>query len=149
MSRLCALSPAAVFSRIFGFLAAFFRSRAALQIEILALHHQLSVLDRSVKRPRKRFRPLALGLVISSLVPLAGANFGLSNQRPSLLGNTQELSSVLDLEVSSWTSRKTGIGARGSSAHSAHQSRESTLGCAQDPRRVTQAGHRDQRIDGK
>jgi hypothetical protein len=31
---------------------AFFRSRAALQFEILALHHQLGVLQRSVKRPK-------------------------------------------------------------------------------------------------
>ena len=31
---------------------AFFRSRAALQFEILALRHQLGVLQRSVKRPK-------------------------------------------------------------------------------------------------
>jgi hypothetical protein len=35
-----------------AFLAASLRSRAALQIEILALRHQLNVLQRSVKRPR-------------------------------------------------------------------------------------------------
>jgi hypothetical protein len=29
-----------------------FRSRAALQLEILALRHQLGVLQRSVKRPK-------------------------------------------------------------------------------------------------
>jgi hypothetical protein len=33
-------------------LFASFRSRAALQLEILALRHQLSVLQRSVKRPK-------------------------------------------------------------------------------------------------
>jgi hypothetical protein len=31
---------------------AFFRHRAALQLEILALRHQLGVLQRSVKRPK-------------------------------------------------------------------------------------------------
>ena len=31
---------------------AFFRQRAALQLEILALRHQLGVLQRSVKRPK-------------------------------------------------------------------------------------------------
>jgi 2,3-dihydroxybenzoate decarboxylase len=35
-----------------AFLAASLRSRAALQIEILALCHQLNVLQRSAKRPR-------------------------------------------------------------------------------------------------
>jgi len=34
------------------FLGASFRSRAALQFEILALRHQLGVLQRSVKRPK-------------------------------------------------------------------------------------------------
>jgi len=34
-----------------AFLASF-RNRAALQLEILALRHQLSVLQRSVKRPK-------------------------------------------------------------------------------------------------
>ena len=37
-----------------GFLAAMFRSRAALQAENLALRHQLCVYQRSVKRPRVR-----------------------------------------------------------------------------------------------
>src|SRR3954454_18345601 len=46
------LSPAAVFSALFAFLAGSFHSRAALQIEILALRHQLTVLQRSVTRPR-------------------------------------------------------------------------------------------------
>lgn len=37
---------------ILSFFAAFFRTRAALQLEILALRHQLAVAQRSVKRPR-------------------------------------------------------------------------------------------------
>ena len=41
-----------VLSALFSFLAGSFRSRTALQIEILALRHQLNVLQRSVKRPR-------------------------------------------------------------------------------------------------
>jgi hypothetical protein len=50
--KLALLSPTAVFSALFAFLAASLRSRVALQIEILALRHQLCVLERSVKRPR-------------------------------------------------------------------------------------------------
>src|SRR5690242_2439242 len=46
------LSPMPVLSALFTFLAGSFRSRTALQIEILALRHQLNVLQRSVKRPR-------------------------------------------------------------------------------------------------
>src|SRR3954471_6372109 len=46
------LSPIPVLSALFTFLAGSFRSRPALQIEILALRHQLNVLQRSVKRPR-------------------------------------------------------------------------------------------------
>jgi hypothetical protein len=39
-------------SALFTALFASFRSRAALQLEILALRHQLGVLQRSVKRPK-------------------------------------------------------------------------------------------------
>jgi transposase InsO family protein len=46
------LSPIPVLSALFTFLAGLFRSRTALQIEILALRHQLNLLQRSVKRPR-------------------------------------------------------------------------------------------------
>jgi putative transposase len=44
--------PAPVFTAAFTSLSALFRSRAALQLEILALRHQLCVLQRSVKRPK-------------------------------------------------------------------------------------------------
>jgi hypothetical protein len=37
---------------LFASLLASFRSRAALQLEILALRHQLGVVHRSVKRPK-------------------------------------------------------------------------------------------------
>jgi putative transposase len=52
MGKLSRFSPTAVLSAFCAFLAASLRSRAALQIEILALRHQLNVLQRSVKRPR-------------------------------------------------------------------------------------------------
>ncbi len=40
-----------IFRAILAFVAASFRSRTALQLELLALRHQVSVLQRSVKRP--------------------------------------------------------------------------------------------------
>jgi putative transposase len=42
----------AYFSALFAALVASFRSRAALQLEIVSLRHQLVVLQRSVKRPK-------------------------------------------------------------------------------------------------
>jgi putative transposase len=45
-------SPTRVFSAFFTSVALSFRSRATLQLEILALRHQLSVLQRSVKGPK-------------------------------------------------------------------------------------------------
>jgi transposase InsO family protein len=41
-----------ILSAILKSLATFFRTRAALQLEILALRHQLGVLQRSVKKPK-------------------------------------------------------------------------------------------------
>ena len=45
-------SPALVFSALIAAVLASFRTRAALQVEVLALRHQLGVLHRSVKRPK-------------------------------------------------------------------------------------------------
>src|ERR1700746_3014336 len=52
MGNLSRFSPTAVLCAFWAFLAASFRRRVGLQIEILALRHQLNVLQRSVKRPR-------------------------------------------------------------------------------------------------
>ena len=41
-----------VLTAVFASLGASFRTRAALQLEILALRHQIGVLPRSVKRPK-------------------------------------------------------------------------------------------------
>ena len=41
-----------IFAALFAFLGAGLRSRASLQLEVLALRHQLAVYQRSVKRPR-------------------------------------------------------------------------------------------------
>ena len=41
-----------IFAALFAFLDASLRSRTAMQLEILALRHQLAVYKRSVKRPR-------------------------------------------------------------------------------------------------
>jgi hypothetical protein len=45
-------SPRPVFSAVFASLLLSFRRRVALQLEVVALRHQLGVLQRSVNRPR-------------------------------------------------------------------------------------------------
>jgi hypothetical protein len=52
LTRFRQFSPAAVLSAFFASAVFAFRTRAALQLEILALRHQLGVLQRSVKKPK-------------------------------------------------------------------------------------------------
>lgn len=52
LSTFLRFAPVDVFSAFFASLVLSFRSRAALQLEILALRHQLGILQRSVKRPK-------------------------------------------------------------------------------------------------
>ena len=52
MSLILRLPFGHLFTALIASLAAWFRSRAALQLEILALRHQIGVLQRSVKRPK-------------------------------------------------------------------------------------------------
>jgi putative transposase len=60
-----ACAPA--FSALFATLLSSFRRRAALQIEILALRHQLGVLQRSVKRPKLSSADRLLWVWLSSV----------------------------------------------------------------------------------
>jgi hypothetical protein len=39
---------------LLAFVASFFRSRLSLQLEIVALRHQLTIYERSIRRPRVR-----------------------------------------------------------------------------------------------
>src|SRR3954470_25050244 len=55
------------FSALFASLLASFRHRAALQVEILALRHQLGVLQRSVKRTKLSTTDRILWVWLSSV----------------------------------------------------------------------------------
>src|SRR3954452_15707302 len=55
------------FSALFATLLASFRRRAALQVEILALRHQLGVLQRSVKRPKLKAADRLLWVGLSTV----------------------------------------------------------------------------------
>jgi hypothetical protein len=61
-----------VLTALFAFISASFRTRAALQLEILALRHQICILQRSVKTPEaERSGPLSLGVALLGLERLA------------------------------------------------------------------------------
>src|SRR5215467_12852613 len=91
-------------------MATTFKSRTALQVENIALRHQLAVLRRSVKRPKLTSADrLPVGLVMRSLERLA-ILLGRcqAGNRPWLA--PQGLSVVLDLESSSRPTRaSTGV----------------------------------------
>jgi hypothetical protein len=61
-----------VFSALFAAVLVSFLNRAALQVEVLALRHQLGVLHRSVKRPKLTAAdPSLLGMAVGAMERLA------------------------------------------------------------------------------
>src|SRR5262249_7745535 len=60
-----------VVSAVLAYLAAWFQSRHIMQLEILALRHQLAVYHNSIKRPTPALRSTFLGLAFTSLTGLA------------------------------------------------------------------------------
>jgi putative transposase len=67
LSLITAFSFSAVFRAVVAFVLTSFRSRVALQVEILALRHQLCVLQRSVKRPKLSTADRLLWVGLSSV----------------------------------------------------------------------------------
>jgi hypothetical protein len=118
-----------------------FRSRAALEAEILVLRHQLNVLRR--KSPKR----LAFGnidrLVFAGLYRVApGILDALKILKPqTLIRWHRAVPSLLALEIKTvrWPAKDTG---GHSPAHSRHERREPALGRTADPRRTAQAWHR-------
>ena len=56
-----------VLTALFAFVGAAFRTRVALQLEILALRHQIGVLQRSIKRPKLTASDRVLWASLSSV----------------------------------------------------------------------------------
>ena len=56
-----------VLTAVFAFLGASFRTRSALQLEILALRHQIGMLQRSVKRAKLTATDRLLGAWLGSI----------------------------------------------------------------------------------
>ncbi len=141
MSDLCKL--------IWCALLGLFRSRVALEAEILVLRHQLNVLRR--KSPKR----LAFGnidrLVFAGLYRVApGALDALKILKPQTDGDPlapRRLPSLLALAIkaSRWPAEDV---TRDPTAHSRHEHREPARGRTTDPRRTSQARHRCRANDG-
>ena len=141
-------SPMAILSAFFALLAGSFRSRTALQIETLALRHQLNVLQRLVKRPRLNATDRWLWAWPSRNWPewrrvlvIVKADTVIGWQRKGFV--------FLDVEKSRWSTWKTSRGGGFTAAHPPDESREPTLGSAEDTRRAAETRYRDQRIHCK
>ena len=86
------------FTTLLVTLSSIFRSRAALELENLALRHQIGVLQRSArKRPRLTAGNRLLWVLLSRMEQLALPHWLLFSQTRRCLAS-QGLSSLLDLE---------------------------------------------------
>ena len=125
--------------------SAAFKSRAALQLENLALRHQLGVLRRSVKRPKltvSRSTPLGVAVRVLDRLAICPGHRQAGNRHWLA---PQGLPAVLDMESSSRpTWAPTGV-ERNSPTDSQDEPRESTLGRTPHPRRIAQTRHRYRR----
>ena len=133
-------SPMAIVSALFALLAGSFRRRTALQIEILALRHQLTVLQRSVKRPRLNAADRWFWAWLSRNWPewrrvlvIVKADTVIGWQRKGLR------------LFWTWKSRhgqpgRTSLGKEYITAHPPNESREPALGRAEDPWRTAETG---------
>jgi putative transposase len=116
------------------------RSRASLHLEILALRHQLTVVNRSRRQrpPIDVGRPDAVGVALASLARVA---VGSAHRKPGDRRRVAptRLSPLLDLEKSP-PYGTTERASRRSRADPRAVERESALGCASNPRRTAEVG---------
>ena len=116
-----------VFATLLATLSSTVRSRAALELENLALRHQIGVLRRSARK-RPKLTP------VDRLV-WAWLSHIWSDWRSAL-------ASLLGMEDSAGPAGKTHAGPRSPQPNPQDVPRESHLGCAAHPRRVAQTRHR-------
>ena len=119
-----------------------FRSRAALEAEILVLRHQLNVLRR--KSPKRLAFSSIDRLVFAGSVSAGSGRVGRAENSQAGDGDplaSRGFPSLLALEITAarWTTHDT---SRDSPAHSRDEYREPAVGSAADPRRTAQARHR-------
>jgi hypothetical protein len=133
-----------VLTALFAFLGASFRTRAALQLEILALRHQIGVLQRSVKRAKLTAADRFLWAWLSSI--WTGWQSRVSIMKPATVIGWQRKGFGL---FWSWKIRRGKPGRRPVPKEVRELirmlSRESPLGSAPYSRGATQTRHRHRR----
>jgi hypothetical protein len=114
-----------IFTALIASVSASFRSRAALQLEILALGRQIGVLQRSGKRQTDNCGSALVGVARCSLAGLdirCVHHEGIDGDRLA----SQGISFVLDLEEPPWEAR-TANDSDGSTGADSHMSRENHI----------------------
>src|SRR5215831_4193004 len=122
------------------------RSRLDLQLEILALRHQIGVLQRSAKeRPRLTSTDRLLWVSLSRIWPHLALDVGARQTRNGCGLASQGLPPILDLEGTARTTRTAGYHARDSGPDPQDVPGESHLGCTAHSWRTAQARHQHRR----
>ncbi len=85
-----------------------FRGRAVLQLELLALRHQLATIKRSSPRPPLRSADRLLWVILSRILPNWREVLVISEARDRRRLASQRLPPVLDLEVTASERRTPG-----------------------------------------
>ena len=107
-----------------------FKPRLALQLEIVALRHQLGILLSSSERKRPRFQNsdrLLWVWLFSVLVGVAASPGHYSTENGGCVAS-DGLSAVLEMEESNWAAREARHSEGSSGPHSADESSQSLFG---------------------
>lgn len=125
-----------------------FRSRASLEIEILALRHQLNILRRkSPKRPILGSIDRLVFVGLYGLAPDVLSALAIIRPETVIRWHRDRFPLVLAMEVpTAWWPSKGACGRW--AVGPKHQHRQPALGRSQDPRRTPQAWHRCRPDDG-
>ena len=138
-----------VISAAFAYLASWFKSRHAMQLEILALRHQLAVYQHGIKRPTASARRSTLvDLALTALVRLAsGPGVRAAPHRHRLA--EEAVPRLLATLESERQARATRDRQRSPCAHPGHVAIQPDLGFASHCRGAAQAWHQRRQIDGR
>ena len=137
------LSTLGVLPVLVGALSSLFRARAALQLENLALRHQIGVLQRSVKkRPKLTAADRILWAWLCGVWSEVAICFGDRQAGNGCRLASERLSPFLDMEDPTRPGGTASSSKRGPRSDPQNESRESALGCSPHSRRTAQTGHR-------
>lgn len=133
------LTAVVVFLRSIGLLC---RGHRAVALENLALRQQLAALTRTAKTPASSATGSTLLDAAQELVARLAQRLDDRAARHGRALASRMAPTSMDGTVTTETSGSPADGRRDSGPHRQNGVGESALGCAQDPRRVAQTGHR-------